>query len=298
MQWLDKVQDSGHCSPPAPPGILEGGATGDEVQLQAHPFPKGSPFMPWSTPFRHPPRTAGIAAVPVKLAGLVAAVVPWTAKIALVLVGFAFPPPVHGEASSPASRGTPAQETARAYLDAVERMDWRGMADHLHPDALADFRRYVEIVLFRQWDPWDDPVASPPPEAAGAGPALEALTGAASLETYRELDDASVLRRALAALARDSPGMMNAWVERTTQVLGAVPEGADLTHVVYRLEWHLSGATSDVEILTLARVEDEGWGVLESRELESLRPAILAVIRRAESPPIPSSGSLDSAPPE
>ena len=211
---------------------------------------------------------------------LLSALPSWFAAVALM--GLASLPP---GAPLPVLPDPPAQDTAQAYLDAVERMDWRSMAALVHPEALADFRRYVEIIVFRQWDPWEDLAAEPPPEAEEAGRALEALTGAASIEAYRALEDADVLRRALTALARDSPGMMNAWVERTTSILGAVAEGMEFTHVVYRLEWHLSGATSDVEILTLAPLEEGGWGVIASRELQSLRPAISAVIRRAEAPP-------------
>ncbi len=210
---------------------------------------------------------------------------PWLPVALQVLAAALLLCPARAGGSEPEMAASPVEETARAYLDAVERMDWRALVALVHPEALADFRRYVEIVLFRQWDPWGDPADPVPPETAGAGPALEALTGAASLEAYRELDDPAVLRRALVALARDSPGMMNAWVERTTEVLGAVPEGTELTHVVYRLEWHLSGATPDVEILTLAALGGDRWGVVESRELQSLRPAISAVIRRVEAPP-------------
>jgi|GEM_PF-86983 len=189
-------------------------------------------------------------------------------------------PDTHGPPRDP-------EEAAGSYLAAVERMDWRGMVALIHPEALTSFRRYVEIVMFRGWDPRDDAGAEPPPEVMWEPAVLEALTGASSLDAYRSLDDATILMRALDALARDSPGMMNAWVARRTEVLGAVLEEDDLAHVVYRLEWTLSGATPDVELLGLKRMDDGRWAVTESRELASIRPALSGVTRRVEGPDRP-----------
>jgi hypothetical protein len=169
---------------------------------------------------------------------------------------------------------------ARAYLDAVESMRWGAAVDAVHPEALAAFRSWFEVVLFPGVDPWAPTDAQPPEAAVPRTGVLEAVVGVTSVEAYRALSDGEVLLRAFRALVEESPGLVNAWVDRTTEVLGAVPEGGDRVHVVYRLEWRLQGATPDTEILTLGREDDGAWRVLGSRELDSLRPALGSILLR------------------
>lgn len=181
------------------------------------------------------------------------------------------------------SAGDP-EEVARAYLSAVEGMAWRAVVDRVHPETAESFRRYLEIMLFQGVDATE--LIGREAEAATASglplaEALEAVSGVGSVAAYLELDDHEVLLGAFRGLQRDSPGMINAWVDRETEVLGVVAEGDTLRHVVYRLEWGISGATADVEILTLAPGPHGGWLVRTARELESLRPAISGIFRRA-----------------
>ena len=175
------------------------------------------------------------------------------------------------------------EAVARAYLDGVEGVAWTAVADRVHPETAGDFRLYLEIMLFQGVDPTE--LMGREEEAATASglplaEALEAVSGVRSVAAYLEMDDSGVLVEAFRALERESPGMINAWVDRSTEVLGVVPEGDTLRHVVYRLEWRVSGATPDVEILTLASGPDGAWLVRKSRELDSLRPAITALFRR------------------
>jgi hypothetical protein len=187
---------------------------------------------------------------------------------------------------------TAPEQVARAYLDAVEGMRWGEAVAHVHPEASASFREWLEALLFPGSDA-SAPRAAPLPGTPEAGrPApeiLEPLTGAGTVEAFLAMSDSEVLLQAFRALEVDSPGLINAWVDRSTEILGAVPEGDTLAHVVYRLEWSLQGATPDTEILTLARTGARtgsgAWRVLESRELGSLRPALGAVLRRLRSPP-------------
>ncbi len=175
------------------------------------------------------------------------------------------------------------EAVARAYLDGVEGVAWTAVADRVHPETAGDFRLYLEIMLFQGVDPTE--LMGREEEAATASglplaEALEAVSGVRSVAAYLEMDDSGVLVEAFRALERESPGMINAWVDRSTEVLGVVPEGDTLRHVVYRLEWRVSGATPDVEILILASGPDGAWLVRKSRELDSLRPAITALFRR------------------
>ncbi len=187
---------------------------------------------------------------------------------------------------------TDPEGVARSYLDAVEAMRWAEVVEGVHPEALSGFRTWFEVVLFPGVDPWAPPEAQPPEAAIPRAGVMDAVVGVATVEAYRALDDGQVLHRSLQALQAEAPGLVNAWVDRTTRVLGVVNEGEDLAHVVYRLEWRLEGAPSDREILTLRRDGDGdgdgdaggagAWRVLESRELDSLRPALGSILLRLE----------------
>ncbi len=172
------------------------------------------------------------------------------------------------------------EAVARAYLDAVEGMRWSQAVDAVHPEARQAFRTWFDVVLFPGVDPWAPPDGQPPEAAVPRTGVLEAVVGVPSVEAYRALSDGEVLLRVFQALVEESPGLVNAWVDRTTEVLGAVPEGGDRVHVVYRLEWRLQGATPDTEILTLGRDVEGVWRVLGSRELDSLRPALGSILLR------------------
>lgn len=53
------------------------------------------------------------------------------------------------------------------------------------------------------------------------------------------------------------------------KVLGSVPEGDDLVHVLIRTRMSMQGVPmTDVEVLSL-RKGDAGWGVLLNRDLEA-----------------------------
>ncbi|TVR56849.1 MAG: hypothetical protein EA421_02300 [Gemmatimonadales bacterium] len=219
-----------------------------------------------------------------------------SALILLAFIGGEGAPAGIAETPVPTTASVPApapEQVARAYLDAVEGMRWAEVVAHVHPEASASFREWLEVLLFPGSDP-SAPRAAPlpgTPEAERPAPELlEPLTGARTVEAFLAMSDEEILLQAFRTLEVDSPGLINAWVDRSTEILGAVPEGDTLTHVVYRLEWSLQGATPDTEILTLLRSgarsgSGGAWQVLESRELGSLRPALGAVLRRLRSPP-------------
>ena len=187
----------------------------------------------------------------------------------------------------------PPEEVARRYLDAVESMRWQVVVAHVHPEAAASFRSYLEAILFH--DPPRATVSDSPALRIDDG-SFEVLTGVGSAEAFLEISDDEVLLQAFRALADDSPGLINAWIDRTTEVLGTVAEGDALSHVVYRTRWGLSGSTPDMEILTLGRVGDGTWSVLGSRELGSIRPALGSILRRV--PATIPDGEEDRSVPE
>lgn len=184
--------------------------------------------------------------------------------LALVGIGGGFAPPASAD---------PPGVVAREYLDAVESLAWPELAARVHPEALASFRRHLDAILHLDGCPGveDGPTE---PEV------LEALTGVRSVEAYCDLEDRALLVRVLEAVRREAPGLVNAWTERSTRVVGTVPEGDGLAHAVYWLHWDLDGAEPQIKVMTLAREEGAGWRVERSEELRSLSPALTPILRR------------------
>jgi hypothetical protein len=85
-----------------------------------------------------------------------------------------------------------------------------------------------------------------------------------------------VFERAIGAMIDEMPGLMHALYDRDDEVLGAVGEGADSAHVVYRTLARIGGAVPEVKVMQLGRSE-EGWRILWSDELGVLDAALRGV---------------------
>lgn len=192
------------------------------------------------------------------------------------------------EAPEPASPTVIADE----FLQAYRSMAWGAAADRMHPDALADFRLRVMLLT----------------ENERNREALVRLVdgrGVAELEAMRPQRLFEVV---MTALGREAPGLIHALASREMEVVGAVPEGPERTHVVYRVIPSLSGDPARMQVMTLHRVDDR-WGVLEADELDVLGTALGAIPRttgtdsvmgtreRVGHPLRSSPGGLDQADP-
>lgn len=158
----------------------------------------------------------------------------------------------------------PPERVARDYLRSIEGAAWRAAAQRLHPEALAGIRRTIEILV----------------DADRSGNLLERLSGERDAAGFLAVDDTTLFVSAMRALTEHVPGLVNAMTDRDTDVIGPVAEGDSLRHVVYRLEWRLSGARPEMKVMSLAREEGAGWRVLHAPELESIRPALRGLPRR------------------
>lgn len=161
----------------------------------------------------------------------------------------------------------PPEAVAHEYLRGIEALAWRATAQRIHPDALADLRAFLRIQV----------------EHDRSGEILDALSGGRSAREYFELDGRSLFVSVLRALTDRAPGIVNAMSARETDVLGAVAEGDSLRHVVYRLQWDISGSKPEMKVMTLARDGEGRWRVRRAPELESLRPALRGI--RPPTPP-------------
>ena len=161
----------------------------------------------------------------------------------------------------PATIGAQSPEAvAQEYLDALRRLRWDDVADRLHTGILTEFhlvsRQLVEnragdsilVQLYEssrgEWDGW----------------------------TSRE-----VFVRSMEGVTRYARGLVESLVMTEVRILGTVPEGDTIRHVVYReITDHMGTVIEGV--LTLSLVLEEGrWRVRENAELDVLLTALRGI---------------------
>lgn len=160
--------------------------------------------------------------------------------------------------------GTP-EAVADEFNRGFQTMSWAGLVQRIHPDALADLRLATDILV----------------RTDSSGYVLERLLGDVGPARYGELDDDEVVRRLLAGIQSEVPGLLSSLVSRRTAVLGSVPEEGR-RHVVYRIQAQVSGSVPETRVMTLERVDDR-WAVSDAEDLRVLRTAIRGI-------PIPPRG--------
>lgn len=150
---------------------------------------------------------------------------------------------------------------AELFLRSVRAIRWEIVAAAMHDEVLTRFHETVTMVA----------------DSDPTGELRRDLVGVDSA-TLAALEPDAAFARAIGAVIEDMPGLMHAIYDRDDEVLGSVPEGDDLAHVVYRTSARLSGAVPEVKVMQLRR-RDSGWRVLWSDELEVLAAALRGVPR-------------------
>ena len=148
------------------------------------------------------------------------------------------------------------EATADAFLRSVRAIRWDVTGRLMHPQTLDRFQILVSMIA----------------AADTTGEARRYLTATDS-SGFAALSGAEVFERAIGAMIDEMPGLMHALYDRDDEVLGAVGEGADSAHVVYRTLARIGGAVPEVKVMQLGRSE-EGWRILWSDELGVLDAAL------------------------
>lgn len=155
-------------------------------------------------------------------------------------------PPVPGQSVSPES-------FAREYVAAVRKGDWAALGRYFHPDALAEFRKATRV-LMQSTDP-------------RAREARVVLSGSESGAALRDMSDevffATFASQVLSQLPKDVRDLL---FKPMGEVLGAVPDGAEVVHVVYRTRVPVLGTFIDTTDVMTTKRTATGWGVLLNRE--------------------------------
>ena len=157
---------------------------------------------------------------------------------------------------------------AAEFQTAIRVAAWNAAARRMHPEALERIHQRIDILI----------------EADTTGKVIEAIFGSVSEAEYREFSSADVFVAVLEAMSRYIRGVLYFIVIEDIEILGAIEEPPDLAHVVYRSSPQLSGAVPEVRVMTLKRTA-EGWRVLKSPELETIREAARGFIMRPDPPP-------------
>ncbi len=163
-------------------------------------------------------------------------------------------------APAPLAAQATAEETAQQFFDGLSRLRWTQVSAQMHTEALAEFhlisRQLVESlrgdsILIQLYD--------------------------ASLEEWEGWSSREVFARSMAGLTRYARGLMESQVMTDFRVLGTVPEGDTIRHVVYRETTDHMGTVIQAAPTTTLVLEDGVWRVRENAELVVLRVALRGI---------------------
>lgn len=143
---------------------------------------------------------------------------------------------------------------AKRAAEATSRADWKAFAELMHPAALADFRRmFREIVALE-----------------GAAELRKTFFGIETVAEFDALTDAGTFEALMKGLAANVPGVAEALGSLSMEVVGVLPEGEELAHVVYRTGASIENLTmSKTAVMTLRR-HDGQWRMLLNGAIEGL----------------------------
>ncbi|HEX6534176.1 MAG TPA: hypothetical protein VF041_06240 [Gemmatimonadaceae bacterium] len=155
--------------------------------------------------------------------------------------------------AAPSAADTP-EAFARRYIVTLTAGDYAANAKLMHPSALASIRRFVTVL--GEKDP--------------SGATLKQLLDVPDTAAVRALTDEQVYERFLRRTMGAQAGLAEAMRSAKVDVLGHVDEGADVTHVLYRLRLTVEGVEMrKVDVLTLRRAGAE-WRAMLSADIDNL----------------------------
>lgn len=154
-----------------------------------------------------------------------------------------------------------ASEVVRQYIHAIGAGRYEEMASLMDPAALVKLRDMLLPVLLE----------APAPEGASG---VLLLDGVPNAEKARQLSGPEFMAAFFKGIARQSPAFGEAMRSATGEVIGSVPEGAGLVHVVCRSRAKAGDVTmTKMTVVSVLRVGDD-WRIVLSGEIEGLAESI------------------------
>lgn len=157
---------------------------------------------------------------------------------------------------------------ATEFQAALRGVGWRAASSRLHPEALDTFHHLMTLLV----------------EMDTTGGPIDKLYPEGGLPEFHSKAPEEVFLRVMDVLTFDAQGLVHALVVRDVDVVGHVPEGPDLAHVVYRSTADLSGAKPELRLMTM-KLDGERWRVLSSQEVDILVEAFRGISRKIRPPP-------------
>lgn len=163
-------------------------------------------------------------------------------------------------ATTPATAQATPEETAQRFFDALSRLRWSRVASEMHTAALDEFHLISRQLV----------------ESLRGDSILIQLYDASRAEWDR-WSNREVFERSMTGLTRYARGLMESQVMTDFRVLGTVPEGDTIRHVVYRESTDHMGLVIEAAPTTTLVLEGGQWKVRENAELAVLRVALRGI---------------------
>ena len=180
--------------------------------------------------------------------------------MAMSLTLATLPHPTAAQATAEATAQTTPEETAQRFFDALSRLRWSRVAGEMHTVALDEFHLISRQLV----------------ESLRGDSILIQLYDASRAE-WDSWSNREVFERSMTGLTRYARGLMESQVMTDFRVLGTVPEGDTIRHVVYRETTDHMGLVIEAAPTTTLVLEGGQWKVRENAELAVLRVALRGI---------------------
>ncbi len=158
------------------------------------------------------------------------------------------------------------EEVTRQLIERTRAGDWPGYVRLMHPDALVEFKRMLGEIV----------VADP------SGEVGKQFFGTADAASYVALEPAVLFERFMTNLSEKIPPFAEALKSVTGTVVGSVPDGPDVAHVVFRSAATTEGiAISRVGTASVKRHNGE-WRALLNGSIEGIAARIQQLAAQAK----------------
>lgn len=168
-----------------------------------------------------------------------------------------------------AQNSTP-KEVVERYYRFLEREDWKSATDLTHPEAMEEV-----IDIFKMLSTTNDATRESLAESFG---------GAFSIDTLDRVDPRVVytvfLKEFMGGLDRAIPEDLK---DSEIEVIGAVKEGDDLAHVVYRMATDLDAAVVEKMMVQTVKLHDGRWLLLSRDEIASIKIMLPMLLKLSKS---------------
>jgi hypothetical protein len=168
--------------------------------------------------------------------------------LALILAALCWVPRVaSAEPQSP-------EAVAGAAAEFAKQGDWPAYARSMHPDALAGAKRLFRPLVARD----------------ASGRVGKTFFGVSSVKQYDAMSDSTTFQALMENLTMNLPAFGEAMRTADFKIIGTVPEGDDLVHVVYKADARVDDlAISRTSVMSLRKYQGE-WRLLLAGNIEGL----------------------------